>query len=214
MKKINLEILEASYIYDKEQIKELNTKELVPKMVTRRRLTRSAKIAIYLASKINASTQRIVYGNAYGELNATQSILNSINNKEQISPTVFQNSVYNTAISYLSMLNTNTSEIMTVSSGDITSSNILKAGAIKALDKDEIVLIVTESLNIDHIEDMNSCIEFLEVGVALKVKVTNEENTLSFDNNNDEKYPPSVVSMLNIAKNFNKEQKNIITICL
>jgi len=211
---INLEILEASFIYDKNDIKELNTKELVPKMVTRRRLTKSAKIAIYLSSQINSKNERIVYGNAYGELKSTQSILSSINAKEQISPTVFQNSVYNTAVSYLSMLEGNTSEIMTVSSGDITSLNILKAGAIKALDGDEIVLIVTEALNIDHIEDMNKCIDYLEVGVALKVKVSQKEKTMNIDSTNNQKYPPSVVHMLNIAKSYDKVKENIIEITL
>jgi hypothetical protein len=211
---INLEILEASFIYDKNDIKELNTKELVPKMVTRRRLTKSAKIAIYLSSQINSKNERIIYGNAYGELKSTQSILSSINAKEQISPTVFQNSVYNTAVSYLSMLEGNTSEIMTVSSGDITSLNILKAGAIKALDGDEIVLIVTEALNIDHIEDMNKCIDYLEVGVALKVKVSKKEKTMNINSTNNQKYPPSVVHMLNIAKSFDKAKENIIEITL
>ena len=49
--KINLEILNAEYIYSPIQIDELNTKDLVPKMITRRRLTRASKIAIYLANK-------------------------------------------------------------------------------------------------------------------------------------------------------------------
>jgi hypothetical protein len=211
---INLEILDASFIYDKNDIKELNTKELVPKMVTRRRLTKSAKIAIYLDSQIKVDKQRIIFGSSYGELKSTQSILSSINSKEQISPTVFQNSVYNTAVSYLSMLKGNTSEIMTISSGDITSLNILKAGAIKALDGDEIVLIVTEVLNIDHIEDMNKCIDYLEVGVALKVKVTKEEKTISVDSTNNQKYPLSVIHMLNIAKSFDKAKQNIVEINL
>jgi len=211
---INLEILEASFIYDKNDIKELNTKELVPKMVTRRRLTKAAKIVIYLSSQINSKNERIVYGNAYGELKSTQSILSSINAKEQISPTVFQNSVYNTAVSYLSMLKGNTSEIMTVSSGDITSLNILKAGAVKALDGDEIVLIVTEALNIDHIEDLNKCIDYLEVGVALKVKVSKKEKTMNIDTTNNQKYPASVIHMLNIAKSFDKTKQNIIEITL
>ena len=210
--KINLEVLEASYIYDKEVIKDLNTKELVPKMVTRRRLTKAAKIVIYLASKIDLNNNRIVFGIAYGETKATQSILHSINDNEQISPTVFQNSVYNTAVSYLSMLTNNTNEIMTISSGDRTSANILKAGAIKAIDGDEIILMSVEALNIENIDKLNNCIDYLEVGVALKVRFTKESKTLDFDNANEENYPNSVIDMLNIAKQFNPDKKNIIEI--
>ena len=63
---INLEILDACYIYGAQEIEELNTKELVPKMVFRRRLTRGSKIAIYLASKINYDNQRIIFENVLG----------------------------------------------------------------------------------------------------------------------------------------------------
>ena len=105
--KINLEILDSSYICAPIQIEELNIKQLVPKMVTRRRLTRAAKIAIYLSDKVNFNSGRIIYGNNYGELQSTENILNSIKEREQISPTVFQNSVNNTAISYLSMITNN-----------------------------------------------------------------------------------------------------------
>ena len=169
--KINLEILESAYIYAPREIDELYTKELVPKMITRRRLTRAAKIAIFLADKVSFEHGRIVYGSSFGELGPTANILNSINTKEPISPTHFQNSVYNTAVSYLSMLNNNKNEIMTISSGDKTSLNILKLGAIKALDGDTLLLLATETLNIDRIEEVNSCIDFLECGVALIVKV-------------------------------------------
>lgn len=61
---------------------------------------------------------------------------------QPISPTDFQNSVYNTAVSYVSILMHNQYEILTISSGDKTSLNVLKAGALKALDGDEILLFV------------------------------------------------------------------------
>ena len=54
---INLEILEASYIYDKEEVLNLNTKILVPKMIQRRRLTRASKLIIELISKINFNNE-------------------------------------------------------------------------------------------------------------------------------------------------------------
>ncbi|NOQ31639.1 MAG: hypothetical protein GQ570_11005 [Helicobacteraceae bacterium] len=198
--KINLEVLDSLLVYGTTAIEELNTKELVPKMVTRRRLTRAAKIAIYLADQISLKSERIVYGSSFGEIPAIATILNSLSSKEQISPTVFQNSVYNTAISYLSMLNSNKGEIMTISSGDSTSLNILKAGAIKALDGDTLALIATETLNVENIEQVNSCVDFLEVGVALKVRVTTKEATHKLSSSNSQKFPSSLIEMINIAK--------------
>jgi len=212
---INLEILDSAYVYAPKEIEELNTKELVPKMVVRRRLTRAAKIAIYLADKVSFTNGRIIYGSSFGELSATANILNSIYSKEPISPTHFQNSVYNTAVSYLSMLSGNTNEIMTISSGDYTSLNILKSGAIKSLDGDTILLIATETLNINKIEEVNKCIDFLECGVALKVRMTKEEATICFDAKNDEiKTPESLSHMLNIARNTHTNKPNIIKVTL
>ncbi len=213
--KINLEILESAYVYAPMEIEALNTKELVPKMITRRRLTRAAKIAIYLADKVSFANGRILYGSSFGELGVTAKILNSINCKESISPTHFQNSVYNTAVSYLSMLNSNKNEIMTISSGDNTSLNILKAGAIKALDGDTLLLLATETLNIEKIEEVNNCIDFLECGVALKVKLTDEKATISFNNiKNEAKMPESLNHMLNIAKKIHMGRLNIIEVIL
>jgi hypothetical protein len=216
MHNINLEILECAYVDHDKMIQDLNTKSLVPKMVIRRRLTRGAKIAIYLTSLIDYDHScRIVFGTNYGELLSTANILNSINNKDDISPTLFQNSVYNTAISYLSILTKNTNEIMTISSGDKTSLAVLKAGAIKALDGDILYLLAIESLNIDKIEDLNSCIDILETGVILKVKTTLDKETLSYDKITSKiNYPKSIQSMINIAQNFRPNQQNIISVKL
>ncbi len=213
---INLEIIDAAFIYDSKEIENLQTKELVPKMVTRRRLTRAAKIAIYLANAVNFTTGRIVYGSSFGEIPATASILKSIKDKETISPTDFQNSVYNTAASYLSMLYGNQSEIMTLSSGDNTSKSLLKMGAVKALDGDEILLIATETLNIPHIEEVNKCIDYLECGVALKIKVTQlSPNFDTINNDNDFlKVPNSLKELFNIAKQFKETEQNILEITI
>lgn len=213
--RINLEVLESAYAYAPKEIEELNTKELVPKMLTRRKLTRAAKIAVYLADKVSFSNGRIIYGSSFGELGSTANILNSIHSKEYISPTHFQNSVYNTAVSYLSMLNDNKNEIMTISSGDNTSLNILKSGAIKSLDGDILLLLATETLNIDRIEDVNSCIDVLECGVALKVRLTEEEATIDYDDSSHGvKSPKSLNHMLNIAKNIHRDKSNIIEVIL
>jgi len=210
--KINLEVLDASFIYAKDSIEDLNTKELVPKMVTRRRLTRASKIAVYLSSKIDYTKQRIVFGSSFGELLCTENILNSINNQEQISPTQFQNSVYNIPVAYLSILSNNTNEIMTISSDDKTSMDVLKAGAIKAMDGDEIVLMVIEALNIKAIKEVNDCIDYLEAGVILKVKLSNKDKTINIKNINELKLPNSLIQMFNIAKGFDKNKQNIIEI--
>ena len=213
--KISLEIIESAYVCASGAIEELNTKALVPKMIARRRLTRAAKIAIYLADKVSFSNGRIVYGSSFGELEVTAKILHSINANEGISPTHFQNSVYNTAVSYLSMLNENENEIMTISSGDNTSLNILKMGAIKALDGDTLLLLATETLNIDNIEEVNNCIDFLECGVALKVKLSDKKQTIDFLNmQNDKNTPLSLLHMLSIAKNIHNDKLNIIEVAV
>lgn len=211
--KINLEILESAYVYAPKEIESLNTKELVPKMMLRRRLTRAAKIAIYLADKVPLSNNRIIYGSSFGELEVTANILHAINANESISPTDFQNSVYNTAVSYLSMLNQNENEIMTISSGDNTSLNILKSAAIKALDGDTLWLLVTETLNIEKIEEVNYCIDFLECGVALKVKLSDKKETMNLSSmKNDMKMPPSLSHIFNIAQNIDSDSSNIVGI--
>jgi hypothetical protein len=212
---IHLEILESAYIYAPIEIEGLQTKELVPKMVVRRRLTRAAKIAVYLADKVSFVGGRIMYGSSFGELFATANILSAINAKESISPTHFQNSVYNTAVSYLSMLNDNKNEIMTISSGDNTSYTVMKMGAIKALDGDTLLLLVTETLNIEQIDEVNCCTEFLECGVALKVRVTQEEATIFLnDTCQNTKTPHSIEHMLYVAKNTQEGKKNIVKIQL
>ncbi len=212
--KINLEIIDAAFLCDDEQIVDLNTKELVPKMILRRRLTRASKLVIELISKVGFENGRIVYGTGYGELLASSNILKAISNCSGISPTDFQNSVYNTAVSYASILSNNNNEILTVSSGDETSLKVLKAGAVKALDKDEILLVVTETLNIENIDELNSCESILECAVALRVKVTTKEANLFYEECSlDINAPESISHMLKVAKEFD-ENKNIIEVNL
>lgn len=210
--RLNLEILDAAYTIGEREIENLHTKELVPKMIQRRRLTRAAKIAIYLANRVDFKSGRIVHGSSFGEIPATANILRSIKDGVNISPTSFQNSVYNTAISYLSMLTSNTSEIVTLSSGEKTALQVLKTGAIKALDGDTLLLLAIETLNIPHIEEVNTCGCTLECGVALKVKQSLNSPTLECNfYAKSENTPTSILPMINIAKNFTP-QKNIIGI--
>jgi hypothetical protein len=215
MSSIGLKILKSAYIYDAMEIKELNTKELVPKMVVRRRLTRAAKIALYLANKIDTDDTRIVYGSSFGELDITAKILGSISYQEAISPTHFQNSVYNTAVSYLSMINNNKKEIMTISSGDKTSLDVLKCGAIKSLDGDKILLITTETLNTKNIEEINTCKTYLEGGVALLVELSDNNQNIDIDSIAiDTKIPISLQYMVKIAQAAQDSRESIIRISI
>ena len=50
---VNLEILSSAFLVGKEHIEELNTKELVPQMLMRRRLTQASKIVIEAISKLD-----------------------------------------------------------------------------------------------------------------------------------------------------------------
>ena len=212
---IYLEILGSATISAPQEIEMLNMKTLVPKMVVRRRLTRAAKMVIYLSDKVAFDKGRIVYGSSFGELPATANILHSIQNEESISPTHFQNSVYNTAVSYLSILNQNKEEILTISSGDKTAYNVLKAGAIKALDGDEVLLILTETIHIENIEEVNACGMDLESAVALKVKQTMQKPTMEYrDFVHEKRISKSLYPMFEIAQHVQKDIPNIIEITL
>ena len=213
--KICLEILNAAYFDGDNHTLDIKIKELIPKMVTRRRLTNAAKIVVYLSSLVEFENGRVIYGSSFGEIPPTAQILDAIKEKENISPTHFQNSVYNTAVPYLPMLQNNQHEMITISRGDKTSENILKCGAIKALDGDILLLIATETLDIPKIEEVNSCIDILECGVALKVRVTQLSPTLDINlKENSQRFPNSLIQMINIAKNFNPTKTNIVEIIL
>ena len=212
--KINLEILDASYIYNEIEVENLKTKEIVPKMILRRRLTKASKLVLELMNNVNFQHGRIVYGTGYGEVLATANILKAILNKDHVSPTDFQNSVYNTAVSYASIMAKNKSEILTISSGDKTSAKVLKVGAVKALDLDEILLISLETMNIENIEEINKCNNYLECAVLLKVKVTTEDSNFVYSKDlKDLNLPSSVQDMFLIAKNYSKKN-NIVEVNL
>ena len=203
--KINLKIISASFISSDDKCDALEEKKLVPKMMLRRRLTRGAKIAIYLASKVGYEKERIIFGSAYGEVKATVDIVESIYNKTLLSPTAFQNSVHNTPASYLSILSENQSEVTTVSDLFDTSLSVLKTGAIKALKGDRLLLLNVDAFNFDGVKEMNSySISKLESGVALIVEVTDEKANISIENIKNSEISPSLWQMLEI---YNKSKK-------
>lgn len=204
--KIKLKILSAEAILAQEKCVDLNEKVLVEKMMLRRRLTRGAKIAVYLASSVGHNKERIVFGSAYGEVQATVDILNSITNKKSLSPTSFQNSVHNTPVSYLSIVSGNIDEITTVSDLFDTSLSVLKTGAIKALRGDKILLLNVDAFNFDEVDQLNTCgVSYLESGVALLVEVTEEDANIVIENQKYNEVSPSLWQMLEIH-NKAKEQ--------
>lgn len=212
---VNLEILSSVYLLGEQSVETTRIKELVPNMMVRRRLTKAAKICVeLLASVTHFESGRIICGSSYGELPTTANILNAIKEDAPISPTDFQNSVYNTAVSYLSILYQNQNEILTLSCGDKTALNVLKAGALKAMDGDVLLLLCFETLDIPNIEQVNRCIEFLESGVALVVRVTNEPATMSLQKSERVGVPNSISEMLFIAEKAPQLERAIVEVSL
>ena len=176
-KKVAVNIISASKIYAPQKIEDLEEKRIVPKMIIRRRLTRNAKIMLFIADKCAFNGGKIVYASAFGELQSTVGITDAIVNETQISPTLFQNSVYNSAPSYFSLLNEDKDEIITISSGMKSSQDALKTAALQALVSNEKVLCVaTECLDIKNIQEVNSCTTYLEAGAGVVLEIAEDES--------------------------------------
>ena len=211
--KINLKILSSHFVSAQEKCDNLEEKTLVPKMMLRRRLTRSSKIAIYLASKVGYTNERIVFGSGYGEAKATIDIIDAIYNKSLLSPTAFQNSVHNTPVSYLSILSENTSEVTTVSDLFKTAHSVLKTGAIKALKKDKLLLMAVDAFNIDKVDELNVCaVSNLESGLAFLVEVTQQPANIFLESKGYKEISPSLWSMLEIHKKSENIENPIVEI--
>ena len=177
MRKVAINIVSAAKIYAPTKIEDLEEKRIVPKMMLRRRLTRNAKIMLYIADKCEFKGGKIVYASAFGELQSTVGITDAILNENAISPTLFQNSVYNSAPSYFSLLNVDKDEIITISSGMKSSLDALKTAALQALVSGERVLCVaTECLDIENIQEVNSCTSYLESGAGIVLEIAQDES--------------------------------------
>jgi len=213
--KVNLEILSSAYLLGEKSLELPRIKELVPHMMTRRRLTKAAKMCVELLNSVEQfEGGRIICGSAFGELETTANILNAIKDEQPLSPTDFQNSVYNTAVSYLSILYHNHNEILTLSCGDKTARSVLKAGALKAMDGDILLLLCFETLNIAGIEQVNHCINYLESGVALVVRTTKDKATLNLQKSSLVGVPNSISEMLHVAQNAPALERAIIEVTL
>ena len=173
--KIALNIISSAKIFAEKKIEDLEDKRIVPKMILRRRLTRNAKIMLYLADRCGFDGGKIVYASAFGELQATVGITDAILHKTPISPTLFQNSVYNSAPSYFSLLNKDKDEILTISSGMNSSDEALKTAALQALvSKERVLCVATECLDIANIQEVNSCTDYLEAGAGVVMEVATD----------------------------------------
>jgi len=177
MKTVALNIISSAKIYAPKKLENLDEKRLAPNMMMRRRLTRNSKVMLYLADKCGFENGKIVYGSCFSELEETAKIANAVLEEGMLSPTSFQNSVYNTAPSYFSLIHKDTDEIITISSGMKTSLDTLKTAALQALVSGEKVLCVcVECINIKNIEEINRCTKFLEAGVAVVLEIAKNEN--------------------------------------
>ncbi|MDF1874734.1 beta-ketoacyl synthase chain length factor [Sulfurimonas sp. SAG-AH-194-I05] len=210
--KINIEIIKKAIIHDPIQIKNLNEKALVPKMMIRRRLSRNAKIVIYLADQCNFTCGNMIYGSAYGEVLDTITILDAIKNKESISPTSFQNSVYNTAASYHSIVHGNTSEILTLSCGNNTSYCVMQQAALSLHYEKEVFVCASEAMNFHSSSSLNICESELEYGLAFVVKRTHEPANIHIKNGTQKGVPLSLSWMKNLYDACGNNEKMVIEI--
>ena len=177
MKKVAINIISSAKVFAENKLDNLDEKRLVPHMMTRRRLTRNSKVMLFLSDKCNFTNGKIVYGSCFSELEETSKIANAVLENEMLSPTSFQNSVYNTAPSYFSLVNKDIDEIITVSSGMKTSLDTLKVAALQALVSGEQVLcICVECINIKNIEQINKCAKYLEAGVAIVLEIAEDKD--------------------------------------
>ncbi|MCF6308959.1 MAG: beta-ketoacyl synthase chain length factor [Sulfurimonas sp.] len=196
--KINVEITKKAFVHNKLKIEDLNEKELVQKMLIRRRLSRSSRILINLAHKCDFTAGVMVYGSAYGELIDTVNILEAIKNNDMVSPSAFQNSVYNTAASYHSIVHGNTSEILTLSCGDETSYNVMQQAALSLLKEDEVFVCVVEAMNFDGVDSLNKCANELEYGISFVLKQSEKEVNVIVQNKIQKGVPSSLSWMKNL----------------
>lgn len=196
--KVNIEILKKALVHDPIKLENLNEKELVKKMLTRRRLSRNSRILIKLAHDCDFTKGVMIYGSAYGEVIDTAAILNAINNKETVSPTSFQNSVYNTAASYHSIVQENTSEIFTLSCGDNTSYNVMQQAALTLFKEESVFVCASEAINFEGVQALNKCSNELEYGVAFTLRKTDQNATLKVENKTLAGVPASLIWMKNL----------------
>jgi hypothetical protein len=210
--KINVEIIQQALVHNPHKIESLNEKELVKKMMVRRRLSRSSKILVYLADACEFTQGTMVYGSAYGEILDTTSILEAIKDEENVSPSAFQNSVYNTAASYHSIIHQNSAEILTLSCGDETSYRVMQQGALTLLKEDEVFVSCVEAVDFEGIKSLNNCSIELEYGLAFRLKKTEKKANVLMCNKSQQGVPNSLLWMKNLYDLCQMQENPVIEI--
>jgi len=210
--KVAVNILSAKKVYGLNKIDDLEEKRIVPKMILRRRLTRNAKIMLYIADKCGFKNGKIVYASAFGELQATAGITEAILNNTQISPTLFQNSVYNSAPSYFSLLNEDRDEIITISSGMKSSKDAIKTAALQSLvSKQSVLCVASECLNIENIDEVNSCTKYLEAGAGAVLEVTQDlDNAVDIKDLKDDGVIDSLQDLISLVNMFENGERKVL----
>ena len=211
---INVEIIKHALVHAPKKIEDLNEKKLVKKMILRRRLSRASKILINLANRCEYKTGVIVYGSAYGELIDTVNILEAIKNEDTVSPSAFQNSVYNTAASYHSIVEGNTSEILTLSCGDSTSYNVMQQGALSLLNEEEVFVSAIEAMDFDGVDIFNKCGVELEYGIGFSIKKTDKKANAKVEIKQQKGVPDSLLWMKSLYNICQKQDSVIIEVNL
>ena len=196
--KINIEITQKALIHHPQKIENLNEKELVKKMMIRRRLSRSSKILVYLANACQFTQGKMIYGSAYGEILDTSNILEAIKNAQSVSPSAFQNSVYNTAASYHSIIHQHSAEILTLSCGDNTSYRVMQEAALTLCKEEKVFVSCVEAVNFKGITSVNICNTELEYGLAFTLIRTDKEANIFLHNKAQEGVPNSLLWMKNL----------------
>ena len=125
-------------------------------------------------------------------------LLEAIKNSDMVSPSAFQNSVYNTAASYHSIVQGNTSEILTLSCGNETSYNVMQQAALSLLKEDEVFVCVVEAMNFDGVDSLNKCANELEYGISFMLKQSEKEANIIVENKIQKGVPASLSWMKNL----------------
>ncbi len=213
MRKVTVNIISSAKIYAKTKIEDLEDKRIVPKMMIRRRLTRNAKVMLYLSDKCGFKDGKIVYGTCFSELEETAKIANAVLENRLLSPTSFQNSVYNTAPSYFSIINKDTDEIITISSGMKTSQEALKTAALQALvSKQRVLCVCVECINIQNIKEINHCTSYLEAGVAVLLEIADDmDGAVEIEKTKIRGIIDSLQDLMSVAK-MHEDGKNKILV--
>ena len=212
MKKVAIRITASAKVYAPFRLENLDEKRIIPNMMVRRRLTRNAKVMLYLADRCGINSGKVVYGSCYSELEETANIANSVLMKELPSPISFQNSVYNTAASYFSLIHKDKDEIITVSSGMKTSLDTLKTAALQALlSGEKIFCVAVECINIENIDEINRCTDYLEAGAAVVLEMAdNEENAREIEPSGIEGVIDSLQDLMSVVKMHEQGTEKIL----